>query len=508
MGKIPHDRLRDWNPLLKISGGVGSAEDLSAESQGSTSNPVDVGVYDRVLDPKGFTSHVILPSRKAIISRNRNLAKFLINKIWASYISDKSLNPYKPRNKVNKLNRIYIDKMRAKGYLEPCKPLDILWAVRLFPVHKKGGTGYRIVGDFRPINALFKKASCIYPYIENIWLRVASSTCASSVDLQDGFYQIPLPLMYRKYFGLYIGKETYRFKVLPQGFALSPLVFTQYIGAILKQYNMTQDIIYYMDDIIGLNMDPETLIYRITNMGLQVNNMKTQTSKDGLNIMGLTIVHKENQVFLSIQDDSFNILKARIQKGASNFTQLHAILSSLEYYRGLIPDLILQNTPLYKLRQNRDYNESCTDNISFTIPKLHAKFNIQMPLHIAIYVDASEYGIGLVVALNNQPFYQYFINPKSTTWDKQVGIYRELRGIYMVVNKYKRFLELCTHFYTDSLPLVQGYKKKSMTFQHKHHQKMFDDLVIKNIPLEYVPGEHNLADGISRRHPLPVGSTS
>lgn len=47
----------------------------------------------------------------------------------------------------------------------------------------------------------------------------------SKIDLKDAYFCIEVPQQYRKYLGICINNEYYRYKKLPMGIAVAPIMF-------------------------------------------------------------------------------------------------------------------------------------------------------------------------------------------------------------------------------------------------------------------------------------------
>lgn len=108
------------------------------------------------------------------------------------------------------------------------------------------------------------------------------------LDLNSGYYQIPIAVESRKYTAFITTCGHYEFKRMPFGLRNAPMVFQRLMAKVQEKAN--GDMIHYMDDIlVGGNSVDELLpkLRRVFSVlrevGLTLNANKCEFFKDTIN---------------------------------------------------------------------------------------------------------------------------------------------------------------------------------------------------------------------------------
>ncbi|XP_076057222.1 uncharacterized protein LOC143034759 [Oratosquilla oratoria] len=122
-----------------------------------------------------------------------------------------------------------IDNMEAAGIIEKssspyCSPIVV--------VRKKDG-GVRICGDYRGVNAVTQVDAEPMSDQQEIFAKVANSKIFSKMDLEKGFFQIPLGERSKQVTAVATPNGLYQFKVLTFGLTNSPAVFNRAMRQVL-----------------------------------------------------------------------------------------------------------------------------------------------------------------------------------------------------------------------------------------------------------------------------------
>jgi hypothetical protein len=145
-----------------------------------------------------------------------------------------------------------IDKLVADGRVEPgAGP----WSSPSFPVPKKKPGEYRLVVDYRALNAATVDDAHPLPRIEEVLQRQGRHRMWSVLDLRDGFHQVPLKEESRNYTCMSTPRGTMRWKVLVMGLKNSSAVFQRVLEEVLRGEDSAD--VYIDDIIVGTSADNE-----------------------------------------------------------------------------------------------------------------------------------------------------------------------------------------------------------------------------------------------------------
>lgn len=123
------------------------------------------------------------------------------------------------------------------------------FAANLVPVPKKDGTK-RICIDFRSLNKKIIRDRFPMPVLEDQLDRLQSGKFFTTIDLANGFLQVPIKEESRKYtsFGTHNGQ--YEFTRVPFGLCNSFVIFCRFINLIFQPLIAKKNMLTYMDDMI------------------------------------------------------------------------------------------------------------------------------------------------------------------------------------------------------------------------------------------------------------------
>jgi len=122
---------------------------------------------------------------------------------------------YYPKNpKVQEEINAKVDELLQMGFIEHSKSP---YSSPIVMVKKKTGK-WRLCVDFRQINAKSVKDACPMPRINYILDQLREARYISSLDLKDGYWQIPLEESSRQYTAFTVpGKGLFQWRVMPFG---------------------------------------------------------------------------------------------------------------------------------------------------------------------------------------------------------------------------------------------------------------------------------------------------
>ena len=252
-------------------------------------------------------------------------------------------NPYPLTQKYVKEIREEIDRLLSlnlirKSSSEYCSPA--------FPVLKRNGK-VRIVVDYRKLNEKTITVGYPFPSTFDQFFHLKGSTIFSKLDMNCGFYQIPLSPESVPYTSFGLGSDQYEFLRLPLGLVNAPRTFQRAINDILHSLPFCK---IFMDDILihSSNEDEHFLhckevLERIYHNGGTINPSKSEWFRDSLSYLGVQLssegIRPDNSHKLSFK----NLLPPKTVK------QVQKLVGTINWYRSFIPDLSARIAPITSL---------------------------------------------------------------------------------------------------------------------------------------------------------------
>ena len=168
--------------------------------------------------------------------------------------------PYRMLPQVRDAIQKQIDELISQGVIEESN--DVEWTSPLIAVkkaHKKSqkhlhnpseAVNYRMVVDMRLLNN-----SCIYskvciPSLASLMDIIAEHKPSwyTTLDLSNGFFQMPIHVDSRKYTGFLFNHKSYRYRSSPQGLNSSPMSFQRLMTTVLRE-QLGKCAVVYLDDV-------------------------------------------------------------------------------------------------------------------------------------------------------------------------------------------------------------------------------------------------------------------
>ena len=120
----------------------------------------------------------------------------------------------------------------------------------MFLVPKKNGK-LRPIINLRQLNSHLVCPSFKMETSSSVATAVQPGDWATSIDLTDAYFHVPIALWFRKYLRIVVGGKIYQYKALPFGLSTSPRVFTKMLEPV-SVYLHSRGIIFhrYLDDFL------------------------------------------------------------------------------------------------------------------------------------------------------------------------------------------------------------------------------------------------------------------
>ena len=291
--------------------------------------------------------------------------------------------------------------MESKGVIEESKSL---WLNPVVLVRKKTGS-LRFCVDLRRVNDLVDLDSFDIPIIRETVKSLYGMEYFSLLDLQDGYFQVPIHNEDREKTAFLDGSNRLmQFRRLPQGFKNAPSLFQRGMTLVLRGLINSRCIVY-IDDILifgrSLEEHDKNLAIvksRLQEYGLSVNKEKSVIGKTEISFLGFRL--SKNKVQPSMERSS----------GITNFPlpttkrQMRKFLGLLNYDREFVAKLSDKTKPLYKalndnskslkledtdVKRFKEIKNIWSKDLELRTPCPDAKYSLE--------TDASGIGIGAVL---------------------------------------------------------------------------------------------------------------
>ena len=412
-------------------------------------------------------------------------------------------HPYRVPPRWRQEVKSQIDQLLKLGIIEPSKSP---WSSAVVTVRKKSG-GCRICIDYRAVNGVTTPDPYQMPFIEDILDTLAEAKHMSKIDLNKGFYQIPVLTEDKEKTAFCTPWGKYQFSRMPFGLRNGPAVFQRMMDKILHQ-----DLEYsrvYIDDIVIFSQSWEQhclhlsrVLERLRAAGLTANVSKCQWGQQRFEFLG----HMVGEGLVSPSDCKVQALRDFLQpttkKGIRQFLGLAG------YYRRFIENYAAHSCALTDATRKSApervvWSDIMLTEYSFLKNSLCCVPSLTLPTtqdEFVVQTDASGRGVGAVLSVvrGGQEFpVAYFsrkLKPRETRYSAT-----ELEGL-AVVNAVQHFdVYLVTH------PFVIVTDHRALVFlnttRHANGRLARWALALQpyTFSLQYRPGPLNTnADALSR----------
>ena len=276
-------------------------------------------------------------------------------------------------------------------------------------MRKKTGA-MRFCIDLRRVNELVDLDRFELPLIHSVVRSLHGQRCFSIIDLKDGYFQVELCEKYREKTAFLDGAgRLMQFRKMPQGYKNSPAIFQRGMQLILKDL-IPSKCIAYIDDILVFGKDKaehknnfESVMGRLKDHGMKVNEEKLIYCNSSVNFLGYSISHNK-----------ISPLKTR-SSGITNFPvpsthkQMRRFLGLLNYDRLFIKNLSSKIAPLYSVlekgKRNLNLEKSIIEVFNSVKQLWVDDLELRMPddnEQFVLETDASDLGLGAVLKQNKK----------------------------------------------------------------------------------------------------------
>lgn len=383
------------------------------------------------------------------------------------------------------------------------------WAAPIVLVPKKGTTKRRLCINYQGLNNVTVKDSFPLPLIDDIMHSVGDAKYFGTLDLANGFNQIPMAVedIPKTAFSCHLG--LFEFTRMPFGLCNAPATFQRAMMETLSDLIWSCCFVY-IDDIIVFGRtyeeymgNMERVLERLSEHGLTIKPEKCSFGQTEIKYLGHVLSAEGHR----IDPDRINALTHYPRP--KTVADLWGFVGLAGFYRQFISNFAAVCAPLQdRLKPNADLTWGLKEERAFrklkellsTDPVI-AHFDPNKPCELR--TDASLLGIGGILRQDGK-----IIGCKSRSLNKAERNYSvtewEALAVCYSIQKFRHFLEGTSFtIVTDHLPLVSMLKRgRENETENKRINKWLMGLIDFDFTLMYKKGKlHTDADAISR-HPV------
>ena len=404
-----------------------------------------------------------------------------------------------------------VQAMLDDGIVEPS---NSPWSSRLVLAPKPNGRGVRFCVDFRSINKLCIPDVHPLPVMDDLIGHLDGATYYSSVDLEAGFWQIPLAQESRSRSSFVTPDGQYQFTRLPFGLQASPPNFQRLMNRVLKDLLWTE-CLCYLDDILIFgrtweehNRRLERVLAALREAGLTLNPQKCTFGARNVKFLG----HMVDVNGLSPNPKKIEAICDFPRP--VNSTQLRGLIGMASFYRRFVKGFSAITKPLNELLRKdadvaRDWNQEHEEAVRLlkeamtTTPVLCHDDGISQ---LELLTDASGKGLGAVLNIikDGEKRPVAFASRKLVEAEEAYHI-NELEFLALIW-ALKRFRH---HVYgrkvlvkTDS-SVVRWVADRAVATNNQRMLRWLVDLRGFDFTIEHLKGASNVVADALSRNPVP-----
>ena len=210
------------------------------------------------------------------------------HKIDVDNAPPKKSAPYRVNTETREKIRAHVTQLLELDIIEPSYSP---WSSPVILVKKSDGSS-RFVLDFRFLNSVTVKDAYPLPRCDDVLESLGGSRYFSSLDLRQGFFQVPLEENSRQYTAFATSDGLFQFKRMAQGLTNSPATFQRLMDQVLRHLNFRTSLVYLDDVIVYARTFAEHLtrlqevFTRLNEHGLTLKTQKCFFAKTELKFLG------------------------------------------------------------------------------------------------------------------------------------------------------------------------------------------------------------------------------
>lgn len=218
--------------------------------------------------------------------------------------------------------------------------------------HKKDGSR-RLCVDYRRLNKVLVRDHFPLPLIEDILDDLHDARVFSTLDLENGFFHVPVDESSRKYTSFVTPFGQYEFLATPFGLSTSPTVFQRYINDVFRDLIEKKVVVVYIDDLLIPAKDEQEALEKLSTVlavaeqhGLKIKWSKCQFLMRKIEYLGYQVEEG------TIKPTENKTAAVKNFPDPKSFKEIQRFLGLTGYFRKFIQNYSAIAKPLTDLLKN------------------------------------------------------------------------------------------------------------------------------------------------------------
>lgn len=397
--------------------------------------------------------------------------------------------------------RAITDQLLEAGMIEPSTSP---YASPVLLVKKKNGD-WRMVIDYRRLNAQTKKMNFPLPLIDDLLDTVAGKEWYSSLDLAWAYFQIPMAPGASKKAAFVTPDGHFEPKVMMMGLMNAPAAF-QSLMNLVKARSGTEAVCPYLDDLICASDTAEEHLEQLELIfkALREANLTVRLEK-------CRFLDKEVD-FLGFQVSKEGVkpgeLKANCVKDFPSPCNVHEVrrfLGLASFFRRFMKNFALVASPISELLKKGvefKWSERCQEafkKIKEALTSEPVVIQFRSGYETELHTDASSVGLGAILLQKHEGKWRmvYAISRKLSSAERNYHSTRlEMLALVWGMERLRHYLHGQEFVAVTDCAAVAALKTKAATPQHA---RWLDKLAEFNFTIRHKPGKDMAyVDALSR----------
>lgn len=389
---------------------------------------------------------------------------------------------YEVANALKKAVSDKINELHTRGIIRLSNPRSP-WNMPLLCAPKKdeqgNKIGIRVCLDTRALNEIIPEDTFKVPLIRDIFKKVAGFTCASLIDLKEGYHQFRVRHDDEEKTTFEWNGKRYCFVGGPYGLKNIPGLFQRIMSDILSEFSEFACV--YIDDILVWSNSVEEhiehlrlILKKLNSVDLTINALKSHFGFKQILILG----HLYDGHTLKPDNKKTSAFRSTPQPTSGK--QVESLLGAANYLRDFIPLYSTICAPLEKLRKLKrldgvwnDEAQQSFDMLKNVLSSAPVLTSPDLALPFKVSTDASKHGIGAVLyqePVEGDRRYIVFASAALTPGQRNYSTTRrEMLAIIFALKKFRAYLYGNPFtLYTDHRALTYLIIVHSLTYYKPH----------------------------------------